>query len=349
MLSAYLDGKLDPTERGRIEDHISRCEDCYFVVRETALVWAEAGDEETPPAAVEAPVADPRGPKASSFARYFMPIAATLVVAAGALALWRQSQANVDPRAALVAAVGERRFFEARLTGGFKFGERISPTRGATAPVTPSTEPGEPGPRGSVGPGAEDWEVLAAAAKIRNEIGVPRNARERQTLAAAHFVLGDLDEAVELLEGAVRETATPGVRDARLLSDLAAAYLTRAASEGRSEDYPRALEQASRAAELDPRLPEALYNRALALEAVSLSEQARATWDAYLKVETDDGWRREAERRIGLLARPARDRSDSRPPAEFDPGIERRRLDRETSVALEHLVRAGSATSLRRL
>lgn len=324
MLSAYLDGKLDPTERGRIEDHISRCEDCYFVVRETALVWSEVGTEATPPAetqretpgggevvratfgdaaatpaasaAVEAPVADPRRPKASSFARYLMPIAATLVVAAGALALWRQGQANHDPRAGMVAAVGERRFFEARLTGGFRHGPMVSPKRGGPPP--PSNE------LSARAPAASDWEVLGAAAKARDLIGVPKSTEGRAALASAHLLLGEVDDAIRLLERAIADSADSseeGERKARLLSDLSAAYLTRAASQDRADDYPLALENATNAVEVSPRLPEALYNRALALESLHLKEQAIAAWEAFLAIESDPGWSGDAARRLEAL------------------------------------------------
>lgn len=318
MLSAYLDGKLDPTERGRIEDHISRCEDCYFVVRETALVWAEAGTEgaptvetqrETPgggevvqatfggdaatpaaSAAVEAPAADPRRPKASSFARYLMPIAATLVVAAGALALWRQSRAYADPRAALVAAVGERRFFDARLTGGFKFGERVSPTRGSNL--------------GTTGAASEDWEVLAAAAKVRQDLVAPLDVRAMTTLAVGHLFLGEVEAGIQLLEKAL---VVPGVSDrerTRLLSDLSGALLIRGIERNDAGDLERALANADSALRASDSLPEALHNRALALELLGRSAEAATAWEACAANETDPRWREEAlRRRAGLSGR----------------------------------------------
>lgn len=309
MLSAYLDGKLDPTERGRIEDHISRCEDCYFVVRETALVWAEAG-EETPPGgteretsgsgevvqgtfgadavaptatpAAEPPVADPRRPKASSFSRYFLPMAATLVVAAGALALWRQSQANADPRAALVAAVGERRFFDARLTGGFKYGPLITPRRGSAGPIPQMA--------------GADWTMLAAAAKVKAEHAGGESARAASAVAAAHLLLGESDEAIRVLEAA----RVSGASDALILSDLAAAHLQRALSQDRADDYARALDHSTRALEIDPNLKEAQFNQALALEAMGLVNEARKAWTR-VEQEESGGWKEEARAALKRL------------------------------------------------
>ena len=200
MLSAYLDGKLDAAQRGPIEDHISRCEDCYFVVRETAFTLAETdGGAEVrgpvadgaPEAAVESPpegVVRARPPYLST---YLLPLAATVIVGAGALLFWRQTQGGGDgPRAGLVAAVGERRFFDARLTGGFKYGERIGPTRGGASGSLPGT--------------AGDWEVLAAAARIKKEIAAPQTPQDRAVLASAHLVLGEAD-AAEIGRASCRE------------------------------------------------------------------------------------------------------------------------------------------------
>lgn len=310
MLSAYLDGKLDPTERGRIEDHISRCEDCYFVVRETALVWAEAG-EETPPAGTERqtpgggevvqgtfgtdavtptatpvaepPVADPRRPRASSLSRYWLPIAATLVVAAGAVALWKQNQANADPRAALVEAVGERRFFDARLTGGFKFGERVSPMRG-----------GDPGTTGAAG---ADWEILAVVAKIRQDSAAPEDGRRMAALAASHLFLGEVDQGVELLQRAVGAPTLSDRERTRLLSDLSGALLIRGVQRNDAADMEQALAHANSALRTRDRIPEALHNRALALELLGRSAEAATAWEACAAEETDPRWREEALRR----------------------------------------------------
>lgn len=319
MLSAYLDGKLDPTERGRIEDHISRCEDCYFVVRETALVWAEAGTEGAPPvetqretpgggeivrgtfgddaatpaasAAVEVPAADPRRPKASSFARYLMPIAATLVVAAGALALWRQiNPANpyADAVRPLVDAVGDRRLVEPRLVGGFRFGPLLSSKRGSSAKDL------------------DEWRVLASSAAIKEQADQAPTPENQRALAAAQLLLGETERAVTLLEQLAREQP----QAAAVHSDLAAAYSVRALRDGRADDWPRALEAAEAALELEPGLHEALFNRAYALDEMSLWNEALRAWQDYVAANAGprDGWTDLARSRIEELRnRPSSD------------------------------------------
>jgi hypothetical protein len=328
MLSVYLDGKLDETQRGPMEEHISRCEDCYFVVRE----WAALGSAEGSEAAVlphdtaepglslaspdkpvpdnvvpmnvgrEAPV--PVGKEAPApvspglprpFASRLLPMAATLVMAAGALLLWRQTHPvdpYVDAVRPLVDAVGKRRFFDARLTGGFQYGERISPKRGAGDPTTSP---------GATGPAAEDWGILAAAAKIKQEIGTPKNADERAALGSAHLVLGEVEEAIRLLNDAIDNAAANDAQRAQLLSNRAAAHLTRAMARNESDSYAQALDDTTRALKLAPGLVEALYNRALSLEGLGRAEEAIAAWDAFLSLEADITWRDEATRRRNSL------------------------------------------------
>jgi tetratricopeptide (TPR) repeat protein len=82
--------------------------------------------------------------------------------------------------------------------------------------------------------------------------------------------------------------------DARMLNDLSAAYLARAARDNRPQDLTRALEVVDRAVKADPTLAEALFNRALALERLSLAAEARAAWEDYLHVDGQSGWAGEA-------------------------------------------------------
>jgi len=337
MLSAYLDGKLDPSERGRVEDHISRCEDCYFVVRETALVMGDSdagssapplagapdfgmvvqgafgsdspkaeagpaagspGDVSGPTAATttatEAAAAPARAsghPRRTSFVRYLMPLAATLIVGAGALALWRQvNPANAYAEAVrpLVDAVGDRRFVEPRLVGGFRFGPLISSNRGPSARDL------------------DQWRVLASSAEIKEKADQAPTPENQRALAAAELVLGETEQAVTMLEQLARDQP----QAAAVHSDLAAAYSVRALRDGRADDWPRALEAAEVALELEPGLHEALFNRAYALEEMSLWNEALRGWQDYLAANAGprDGWTELARSRIEELRnRPSSD------------------------------------------
>ncbi len=277
MLSAYLDGKLDQTQRGVVEDHISRCEDCYFVVRETALTLtdlaAEASDRGRPsgPDAAPAPSLPGRRLRPTLLNRYLIPLAATLVVGLGALALWRQAtrgEAYSEAVRPLVEAVGERGFFEPRLTGGFKFGPRVTTLR----------SPGS-------SPPAEAWAMFAVAAEIRDQSQAASTAA-RASRAAALLLLGDVDQAVAEYARLVRdEPASAGWS-----SNLAAALLVRALTVPGSADHdlPEALRHAEQAARLDPALSEAGFNRGLALKALGRVEEARRGFNEM--AERGDAW-----------------------------------------------------------
>jgi CHAT domain-containing protein/tetratricopeptide (TPR) repeat protein len=264
-LSAYLDGKLAADVRQGLEDHVSRCEDCYFVVRETALAQTHLE-----PAAGRRPAL-----------RYLLPAAAALILAVGAGAWWMARPAGRYARAVapLVEAVGPRRFLEARLAGGFQHGPRVPRMRA------------EGGPR--------DWRVEAEAGGIAERAAQRATFEDRRALAAAHLVLGETGRAVELLERLSRERPD----DAGLQSDLAAAYLTRAEPD-RDDDYPRAFEAAARAVELDPKLAEGWFNKALAARELRLGEEAAEARRKLRELEGDSAWVRSLDQTQGLLTEP---------------------------------------------
>jgi CHAT domain-containing protein len=105
---------------------------------------------------------------------------------------------------------------------------------------------------------------------------------------------GRIDLSIRLLEEAAT-AAVPG--QARNLNDLAVAYYVRAQKGGDLEDYLRALDAAERAVAADGALPEARFNLALLLQALSLPVDAKAAWDRYQDIEPDPAWRKEAEAR----------------------------------------------------
>ncbi|MBX7186053.1 MAG: CHAT domain-containing protein [Vicinamibacteria bacterium] len=166
----------------------------------------------------------------------------------------------------LTNAMGAHRLFAARLGGGFRPGSLTETRRGL--------------------PSSFNVEILSAAAALEAEAREVPTRENQRALSAAQLVLGSYDEAVENLERLAR--SAPG--DAALSSDLAAAYLVRAEKTGRMADPPRALEHALRARELAPASPEALMNRALALEQMHLHEDARSAWIEARAAEKDAAW-----------------------------------------------------------
>jgi tetratricopeptide (TPR) repeat protein len=296
-LAEYADGVLTAGERREIERHMVECSDCRAAVAETmAFLRAEAG--------LITPLPKPVIPFRRR--RWMTGVAAGLAVAAAlVLAIRVVRPAWLDdvlgPRTdrpelqELIAALANEpaRPVEGQLTGGFKYAPPPSPKRG-------------PGDR-DVSP-----DVRIAAAKIEKLAASQDRPENQAALGVAYLAVGDVDKGVEALEGAGRRMPSNG----RFQSDLAAAYIARAQSTGHEEDWRRALAAAERAIQLGPKQPEALFNRALALEGLHLDQQARDAWTAYRAVATSPQWEEEAAQKLRSLRKPA---TAVRPPRQREP------------------------------
>jgi hypothetical protein len=89
----------------------------------------------------------------------------------------------------------------------------------------------------------------------------------------------------------------PSGDTALLHADLAAALLERHRRTLQTDDAIQALAEAQRALVSDPRSLAALFNRAVALEALGRPE-ARGAWAAYLDRDGTSGWAVEARHRL---------------------------------------------------
>ena len=192
-----------------------------------------------------------------------------------------------DPRAPLLAATESGRPVLPRLTGGFAWAPLDEPLRSLDSRAAPGAEPGR-------------WRYFAAAEEVRKGAEAAADAEGIGALGAANLMVGNVDEAVALLERAVAREPS----DARLRSDLAAALIARGMAREGTDDLARALESASSALTLSTDLPEARFNRALALELLPLPNQARREWRQYAAADPSR-WGREAEERLRRLADPA--------------------------------------------
>jgi CHAT domain-containing protein/enamine deaminase RidA (YjgF/YER057c/UK114 family) len=110
-----------------------------------------------------------------------------------------------------------------------------------------------------------------------------------------------VDRSISYLQTAAR--LAPG--NASVLADLAAAHLVRAQGRQNSRDLLASLEAAAGAVWLDSHHPAALFNRALALEALGLDEQAGESWMAYLAVDSTTEWAAEARARLADVRVPS--------------------------------------------
>ncbi|HEX7184195.1 MAG TPA: CHAT domain-containing protein [Thermoanaerobaculia bacterium] len=108
-------------------------------------------------------------------------------------------------------------------------------------------------------------------------------------------------EAVETLKAAAARD--PG--NARILSDLAAAYFVQAHEDDEPGDLIRALDIAAKALHAAPDLPEARFNLALILGRLHLCRLATSAWQEYREIEHDSEWKDEAREHLEHLRQPS--------------------------------------------
>ncbi|HXU08134.1 MAG TPA: CHAT domain-containing protein [Blastocatellia bacterium] len=229
----------------------------------------------------------------------YLRVAAAVFICLGlGVGFWRLFvyQSEVDKGMnALVKAFGKERPLESQITGlGY-------------APL--------PNTRGSEPPKADVTSLR------RGELILLEETDKHPTAAAQH-ALGRLlvmekrfGEGIAHLEEAVK--ADPD--NARINSDLGASMLEYGRSlpvtdpGGRvDEAYARSLKYLNRALTLDPQLREALFNRALLHEQMTLADRAIEDWRAYLEKDSTSPWADEARQHLGRLEEKQRQAGESR-------------------------------------
>jgi hypothetical protein len=281
-LAAYLDGLLSERERTTIAEHVAGCETCYFVFTETAQTKATEASRPSGGVVEKSNKASP-DPFSWSWKQPRVWVPAVVLAASFVLAIrigvvpWPGSESS--RLRSLVAAVGTDRMIEARLSGGFAYGR----LRGALRSSQSSA---------SVSP-----DLRIAAAEIeRDELG-RRTPQSLRILGLAYLTTGEVARAVAALE----QSADQPSPSSETLSDLAAAYIVRASSNNQPEDLRKALTVADRAVKVDPTRAEAWFNKALALEGLGLTSEARGAWRDYLRVDVQSAWAAEAQEHLQRL------------------------------------------------
>jgi CHAT domain-containing protein len=198
---------------------------------------------------------------------------ATVAVIGGPL-LWQRRA----PIARLIdAAPRHHRLVPARLSG-FPWAALQAPPRGAALP--------DPG----------DLKLDGVAGAVLEETTDSPDADARHARGVALLLIRRPDDSI----GALREAARAS-DDPRAWNDLAAAHYALAVRDDRAAQLPEALVAVERALQKDPRLAEALFNRALILQQMGLHDAARKAWQQYLEVEPGGEWSVEARRHLGRL------------------------------------------------
>lgn len=288
LLARLAEGRLARGETAPLLGHLETCARCR-----DALAAASDAVAEAPEAA--------RG-TTFSLRPWLIGIAAVLAVVLLAVPLLRQRRhdGGIDQLVELAPRSG--RMVAARLSGGFAWAAWRGPMRAES----PAVE-------------TERLHLAGAAADAIDRATRERTAEAEHAAAIALLLIERPLEAEARLAAAVRTVPD----DASLWSDLAAARTAAADQLGKPSLYPRALAAADRALAIDARRPEALFNRALTIERMGLSDEAQAAWYAYLTVDDASEWAREAREHLARL-------SSAPPRSSFER--ERPRLERAAAA-----------------
>jgi CHAT domain-containing protein len=259
VLAAFVAGNLSGAELETTIEHLRVCPDCRRVVGEGARF--ERGESR---------------PRRIS---WWVAIAAAALGGIGLLA-WSLSRAGdrTDPRARLISAMPrEGRDLEPRLAGGFPWAPLRTIRRDSSLELD-----------------SEQMKLVGVAGEVLQRTRDDSSADARHAAAVARLLVGRPADAA----GALAALAASLPRDPNVWSDLAAARYAASLQSGDASLLASALAAADAALRLDPRSPEALFNRALIVERLGLRDQARAAWNAYLVVDRSSEWAREAEQHL---------------------------------------------------
>jgi CHAT domain-containing protein len=219
------------------------------------------------------------GAKPISIRNWWLVAAALAAAVAVALPLFvfmsRRHSSRVAPL--IAAAPRDHRRVEARLSG-FPWARLEAPMRGEAA-----RQPSDLQLSGAAG------DVLGASADLRDPDA-------QRATGVAHLLIDERTEAIRALDRAAHASA-----DARVWNDLAAARYAAAVTDDRASELPQALADVKHALRLDPALAEGLFNIALIVERMGITDQARKAWQRYIASDRTTGWSSEARTHLGAL------------------------------------------------
>lgn len=143
---------------------------------------------------------------------------------------------------------------------------------------------------------------LARSLALKGAKDNPKAAESLHSLGQVYLTEKNFDKAIEQLEKA-RNLAP---QNAEILSDLGAGYFEKGKflSDGKDSKFEfsaKALETMESALQLKPNLPEARFNKALILQELNATAEARKAWREYLELDSTSKWADEARQNLEAL------------------------------------------------
>jgi tetratricopeptide (TPR) repeat protein len=269
VLAAFVEGKLDASNRAVVARHLGDCSECVSVAGEASRFLTEEVEE---PADGESDLPY-RGVR-----RITAAIAAILSLACLGVTLWWFVTSRRDPLLHLrgIASRAPARTIEPRLAG-FSYARFLSPRSSAGVEKDP------------------DDPLTAEAARVAALPG--SDARLWHARGVAVMLLRDDTTAVRCLETATR--LVPG--QAEYWNDLAAAEIMRDGGRGDVGALRAAIVAADRALALAPTFASPSFNRGLASERLGLRQQAIDGYTRALSADPYSGWSAETRARLRRL------------------------------------------------
>lgn len=297
LIEEYLDGELLQAEIEKFESHFLAAPERKRHLRINQNLRKIAIGETAAVAVADKTPAAAASDKPGSWRGWFIPqpvfgFALTALILAGfgygLLRIVFDRSVNVDAQIAELAIVykGERPF-TARITG-FDHGN-LTLTRGKEDDKEPKDLP------------PEERQIAArrelVTGKLEDAVVNDPTAEALYGRGKAYLATGKAQMALPFLEQAA--TKSPG--DALIQSDLGSAYLGLSESASEKDKHgllEKALQTSDKAIRINPKLREPYFNRALSLQLLGRTNEAKTAWQEYLRIDPDSAWSTEAKREL---------------------------------------------------
>ncbi|MBS1791820.1 MAG: CHAT domain-containing protein [Acidobacteria bacterium] len=321
LIAAYAIGKCSAEAQAGIDEHCFTCESCR--IRLSILLRLSSLDDNEPDRR-ELERLFPLGKETIAQAR--QPIAKLLISNDNRSSTFDPTNQNTSTKRAAQPKKHERKnryalalaclFFLAVIgTAGYLYIKSHSPVQNSLLAMQHSYQVSRPlearlsggfpykpyaRSRGNVeGADVNRDQLDYALAELTKEVAINPTPQERHALGRLYLFLGEFDKAETQMKGALEFLK----RDAKLHTDLATLYYERSKyAEGDSSGLlDQAVSHYDVAIEIDPRLTEAWFNRALCYEKLSLFTRAKESWKEYLNIDSTSEWAKEAREHLKKL------------------------------------------------